>query len=121
VERETPRLQRTGAAVWAGGQWAFMEYAQRAGARPLANQPPFPQRGDYVLISRLDYYGKFEQMPLLSELLYSTRDLRCGIFVLNRELHAGFFSNRFGYLPFSVGCAEVNGYDLYRVVDTLKN
>jgi hypothetical protein len=60
-------------------------------------------------------------MPFGRDLLYSTRDLRCGVFVLNRVLHAGFFSNRFGYLPFSVGCAELNRYDLYRVVDTLKN
>jgi hypothetical protein len=121
VAREVPHLLGTGASVWAGGQWAFLEYAQRAGARALANQPPFPRPGDYVLISRLDYYGKFDQMPLRRDLLHSTRDVRCGVFVLNRALHAGFFSNRFGYLPFSFGCTELNRYDLYRVVDTLKN
>jgi len=121
VAREIPRLLRGGATVWAGGQWAFLEYAQRAGARPLANQAPLPRPGDYVLISRLDYYGSFDQMPLGRDLLYSTIDQRCGIFVLNRALHAGFFSNRFGYLPFSIGCAELNRYDMYRVVDTLKN
>ena len=60
-------------------------------------------------------------MPFGRDLLYSTRDFRCGVFVLNRVLHAGFFSNRFGYLPFSLGCGEVNRFDLYRVVDTLKN
>jgi hypothetical protein len=48
-------------------------------------------------------------------------DRRCGVFVLNRALHAGFFSNRFGYLPFAIGCAELNRYDVYRILDTLKN
>jgi hypothetical protein len=121
AEREVPRLLRSGATVWAGGQWAFLEYAQRAGARALGNQLPLPRAGDYALISRLDYYGKFDRMPFGRDLLYSTRDVRCGVFVLNRALHAGFFSNRFGYLPFSFGCTELNRYDLYRVVDTLKN
>jgi len=119
--REVPRIVRGGGAVWAGGQWAFLEYAQRAGARALGNQAPFPRPGDYVLISRLDYYGKFDRLPFGRELLYSRSDLRCGVFVLNRPLRAGFFSNRFGYLPFALGCGELNRYDLYRVVDTLKN
>jgi hypothetical protein len=44
------------------------------------------------------------------------RDERCGAFVLNRRLSAGFYSVRFGYLPVAVGCGEVNAYDLYRVL-----
>lgn len=119
--REVPRILRNGGAVWAGGQWAFLEYAQRAGAHALSNQPPYPRRGDYVLISHLSYYGKFAHLPYDRDLLYSTSDYRCGIFVLNRKMHAGFFSNRFGYLPFAFGCAELDRYDMYRVLDTLKN
>jgi hypothetical protein len=119
--REVPRVLRGGNDMWAGGQWSFLGYAQRAGAHALGNQPPYPRPGDYVLISRLGYYGKFEQLPLDRDLLYSTSDNRCGIFVLNRSLHAGFFSNRFGYLPFAIGCAELDRYDMYRVLDTLKN
>src|SRR5262249_13350294 len=103
-------------AVWAGGQWAFLEYAQRAGARALANTAPLPAHGDYVVISRLSYYGHFDELPLQREYLYSKVDRRCGVFVLNRELHAGFFSNRFGYLPFAIGCGEVDRYDVYRVL-----
>lgn len=121
AEREVGPILARGGKVWAGGQWSFLEYAQRAGAHPLANQPPFPRPGDYVLISRLDYFGDFDTLRLQRQLLYSTRDERCGVFVLNRPLHAGFFSNRFGYLPFAVGCAELNRYDMYRVLDTLKN
>ena len=54
------RAVQSGETIWAGGQWAFLEYAQRAGARGLANQPPYPQPGDLILISRLSYYGQFE-------------------------------------------------------------
>jgi hypothetical protein len=93
----------------------------RAGARPLANQPPLPAPGDYFLISRLSYFGNFDSLPIGREFLYSVPDSRCGAFVLNRALHAGFFSNRFGYLPFAIGCGELDRYDMYRVVDTLKN
>ena len=108
-------LQR-GGNVWAGGQWAFLEYAQRAGARALSNQPPWPRPGGFVIISRLSYYGKFNELPFNREYLYSTTDRRCGIFVLNRPLRAGFFSNRFGYLPFAIGCGELDRYDVYRVL-----
>jgi hypothetical protein len=113
-ERMAPAIRR-GRTVWAGGQWAFLEYAQRAGAQTLGNTPPLPQPGDTVVVSRLDYFGLFDKMPFQRDLVSTTRDWRCGIFVLNRRLGAGFYSNRFGYLPFAVGCGEVNRYDTYRV------
>jgi hypothetical protein len=116
AESEVPRLLRSGGNVWAGGQWAFLEYAQRAGALPLGNQPPWPEPNDFVVVSRLDYYGKLNELPLNRDYLYSRTDRRCGVFVMNRALHAGFFSNRFGYLPFAIGCAELNRYDVYRVL-----
>ncbi len=116
VERMiSPRLRR-GLKVWAGGQWAFLSYAEDAGARALANTPPLPEPGDYLVISRLDYYGMLRRLPLRLELLNTEKDERCGVFVLNRGLHAGFYSNHFGYLPFALGCGEVNAYDLYRVM-----
>jgi hypothetical protein len=116
AERAVRGTLGQGSAVWAGGQWAFLEYAQRAGARPLADTPPLPRPGDYVVVSRLSYYGGFDRSSLAREYLYSTPDRRCGVFVLNRALHAGFFSNRFGYLPFAIGCGEVDRYDVYRIL-----
>ncbi|MCX6629540.1 MAG: hypothetical protein NTW28_18130 [Candidatus Solibacter sp.] len=110
-----PRIQR-GMRVWAGGQWAFLAYAEDAGARALANTPPLPDPGDTIVVSRLDYYGKLDRLPLRRELLYTHTDRRCGVFVLNRRLSAGFFSIRFGYLPFAIGCGELNAYDVYRVL-----
>jgi hypothetical protein len=110
----TPRIHR-GATVWAGGQWAFLGYAEEAGAQALANTPPLPGPGDIIVVSRLDYYGKLLRLPIRLELLNTQTDRRCGVFVLNRRLGAGFYSNRFGYLPFAIGCGEVNAYDLYRV------
>jgi hypothetical protein len=114
TERIAPAVRR-GRTVWAGGQWAFLHYAQLAGAKALGNTPPLPQPGDIVVISRLDYYGRFNDLPFQRDLVSTLIDQRCGIFVLNRKLSAGFYSNRFGFLPFSFGCAEVNRYDIYRV------
>jgi hypothetical protein len=110
-----PRLRR-GLRVWAGGQWAFLGYAEDAGARALGNTPPLPEPGDYIVVSRLSYYGRLRQLPLRIELLRTESDRRCGAFVLNRTLHAGFYSNHFGYLPFAIGCGEIDAYDLYRVL-----
>jgi hypothetical protein len=105
----------TGRTVWAGGQWAFLGYAEIAGARALANQPPLPQPGDVVVISRLDYFGRFAALPVARDLVQTHPDSRCGFFVLNRKLAAGFYASRFGYRPFAFGCAELNRYDVYRV------
>jgi hypothetical protein len=110
-----PRI-RQGSAVWAGGQWAFLGYAQTAGARPLANTPPLPQPGDFIVVSRLDYFGKLNTLPLRLDLVNVRQEDRCGIFVMNRSLSAGFYSNRFGYLPFAAGCAQLNRYDVFRVL-----
>jgi hypothetical protein len=110
-----PRIRR-GLKVWAGGQWAFLAYAEEAGAKALANTPPLPGPGEIIVVSRLDYYGMLLRMPIRLELLNTQTDRRCGVFVLNRRLAAGFYSNRFGYLPFAIGCGEVNAYDLYRVL-----
>jgi Dolichyl-phosphate-mannose-protein mannosyltransferase len=111
----TPRI-RQGKTVWAGGQWAFLGYAQRAGARPLANTPPLPQPGDFIVVSRLDYYGKLDTLPLRLDLVNVRQDDRCGVFVMNRRFSAGFYSIRFGYLPFALGCTQLNRYDVFRVL-----
>jgi hypothetical protein len=116
LERIAPAL-RHGRTVWAGGQWAFLHYAQLAGAKALGNTPPLPQPGDIVVISRLDYFGRFAEMPFQRDLVSTVIDRRCGVFVLNRKLAAGFYSTRFGFLPFAVGCGEVNRYDFYRAAD----
>jgi hypothetical protein len=110
-----PRIHR-GLTVWAGGQWAFLGYGEDAGAKALGNTPPLPSPGDTIVVSRLDYYGMLDRLPIRRELLHTRTDERCGVFVLNRRLKAGFFSNRFGYLPFALGCGEVNAYDVYRVL-----
>jgi hypothetical protein len=110
-----PRIRR-GLRVWAGGQWAFLAYAEDAGAKALGNTPPLPEPGDIIVVSRLDYYGMLDRLPIHRELLNTEADRRCGVFVLNRRFRAGFYSNRFGYLPFAIGCGEVNAYDLYRVL-----
>ena len=110
-----PRIQ-PGSRVWAGGQWTFLAYAEDAGAMALANTPPLPAPGDTIVVSRIDYYGMLKSLPIRLERLDTRIDRRCGVFVLNGALSAGFYSNRIGYLPFAIGCGEVNTYDVYRVL-----
>ena len=110
-----PRIQ-PGSRVWAGGQWTFLAYAEDAGAMALANTPPLPAPGDTIVVSRINYYGMLNSLPIRLERLDTRTDRRCGAFVLNGALSAGFYSNRIGYLPFAIGCGEVNTYDIYRVL-----
>ena len=114
-ERVAAAIKR-GRTVWAGGQWAFLGYAEKAGALALANQPPLPQPGDLIVVSRLDYYGRLAQLPIATKLIGTHPDSRCTFFVLNRKFSAGFYSTRFGYLPVAYGCGEVNRYDTYLVL-----
>jgi hypothetical protein len=109
-----PRLKE-GSVVWAAGQWAFLHYAQRAGARALANTAPLPKPGDFIAVSTLDYFGRLHRLPIKMDLVHAESDRRFGVFVLNRALKAGFYGNRFGYLPFVVGRGEVNRYEVWRV------
>jgi hypothetical protein len=128
IQHIAPAIGR-GRTVWAGGQWGFLGYAQRVGAKALGNTPPLPAPGDLIVISRLDYYGRFHDLPIQREPIGEFSDRRCGPFVMNRKLSAGFYSIRFGYLPFAIGCGEVNRYDLFLVLpqaplprlDLLKN
>ena len=75
-----------------------------------------PQPGDFIVVSRLDYFGKLNTLPLRLDPINVRQDDRCGVFVMNRRLSAGFYSNRFGYLPFALGCAQLNRYDVFRVL-----
>ena len=90
-----PRIHR-GLKVWAGGQWAFLAYAEDAGAKALANTPPLPDPGDTIVVSRLDYYGMLDRLPIRRELLHTRTDRRCGVFVLNRRWAPGFIPSASG-------------------------
>ena len=57
--------------------------------RRSANTPPLPQPGDEIVVSRLDYYGMLDRLPIHKELLNTQFDSRCGVFVLNRRFRAG--------------------------------
>ena len=68
------------------------------------------------MISRLDYYGSFDALPFQRELLNTAARPPLRRLRAQPPLRAGFYSIRFGYLPFAIGCGEVNAYDLYRVL-----
>ncbi len=112
-----PRIRR-GLKVWAGGQWAFLAYAGGCRGATATGQyaalagPRRHHRHQPAGLLRND--GSPSYPPRAAQ--YANRPRAAAHFVLNRHFGAGFYSIRFGYLPFAIGCGEVNAYDLYRVL-----
>ena len=46
-----PKVERYKKTIWFAGHWGFQWYAQRAGAVGLSKSPPYPQLGDFLIVS----------------------------------------------------------------------
>ena len=103
-----------GKTVWFNGHWGFQWYAEKAGARPLTATPPHPHWGDLVIASR---HAEGELMSALPNrrLVQAMDDTRPGGRVMSRALHAGFFSNGWGYLPWAWGRDPVDRYEVWSI------
>jgi len=104
-----------GQRVWFAGHWGFQWYAEDAGAEPVTRRPPLPQPGDIIVVSEADYplfaqdwtaRTVLDRVPYTSDSVGRIMDLAAG---------AGFFSNRFGYLPWAPGAGEANRFEVWRV------
>lgn len=109
-----PRVA-AGQRVWYAGHWGFQWYAEQAGARYLAAAPPYPARGD-LLVTTL------RSMPSRTARLYPDRTLlgvideaERGGRIMCPEAGAGFYSNGFGFFPWSWGAAVVDRFELWRL------
>jgi len=103
----------TGKTVWYAGSWGFHWYAESAGARPLGANPDGPQPGDYIVYSSFrsgalgeDHFGRQVDRIVDSG--------PCGR-VMDASVGAGFYSDGYGYLPWSWGTGEVDQYELWMV------
>jgi hypothetical protein len=104
-----------GQRVWFAGHWGFQWYAEDAGAEPVTRRPPLPQPGDIIVVSEADYplfaqdwtaRTVLDRVPYTGDSVGRIMDLAAG---------AGFFSNRFGYLPWAPGAGEANRFEVWRV------
>jgi hypothetical protein len=103
----------SGKTVWYAGSWGFHWYAETAGARPLGAEPEGPRPGDYIV------YSSFRS-GALGEEHYGRRvdrviDRGPGGRIMDRSVGAGFYSDGYGFLPWSWASAEVDQYELWLV------
>jgi hypothetical protein len=109
-----PRVA-AGQNVWYVGHWGFQWYAERAGARFFPIQPPFPGEGDLVVASAMSephiVVGEMDALVPVGRL----ESREAGGRVMDRASGAGFFSNSWGYLPWSWGDGLVERFDVLQV------
>ena len=104
-----------GENVWFLGHWGFQWYAERAGGKAMGRPPPAPAAGDHVVTEAqgLNDLGRF--LPPSRHLEKSVGDATPGGRIMSRAACAGFFSNAWGYLPWSFGTADIDRFDVWRV------
>jgi len=95
---------RTQGRVWFRGHWGFQYYMERAGYRILHDAGPSPSAGDRVIIPV--FCGEM-RLPLAeglrARLTEETHEFpqRCSVATMNSEKKAGFYSHRWGFLPYA--------------------
>jgi len=115
-----PRVA-SGEHVWFLGHWGFQWYAERAGGRFFSVSPPYPVPGDIVVSSResspqfdiLDLHDRSMIVPLARVELGEP-----GGRIMSRKGGAGFYSNTWGYLPWTWSEEPIESYFVWRLVKT---
>jgi len=108
-------LLRNGDRVWIAGHWGFQWYAEKLGARSLTRTPPAPRPGDIIVASTIDDCQVLFSHPkrvLVNSRVWSEPGGR----VMSRNAQAGFYSNMWGYLPWSWSRSAINRIDMWQVI-----
>ncbi len=107
-----------GKRVWFVGHWGFQWYAENAGALPATLTPPYPSRGDLLVVSIAsavslrvaDMIGnQFPNMTLVARI----EESRPGGRLMNKRLGVGFYSNISGYWPWLWSDSVVDQYSVW--------
>jgi hypothetical protein len=109
-----------GRPVWFAGNWGFKWYAQRAGGRILTFTPPYPAPGHLIVVAHNAEpgYGIIRMLTELyphATLLTWIEDRTPGGRTMSHVTGAGFFSNAWGYLPWTWGSDLLERFDLWRI------
>ncbi len=109
-----------GKRVWFVGHWGFQWYAENAGARPATLTPPYPSRGDLLVVSIASAVSlrvaeiignQFPNMTLVTRI----EESRPGGRLMNKRLGVGFYSNISGYWPWLWSDSVVDQYTVWRL------
>jgi hypothetical protein len=113
VELIEPRT-KLGEHVWFAGHWGFQWYAELAGASPMTVEPPLPQPGETIVVSKIDlaYLSRtWTQREVIQSFCYPSSRLGR---VMDYQARAGFFSTPYGYLPWAWGSGEASCFEVWR-------
>jgi hypothetical protein len=106
-----PRVE-AGERVWFAGHWGFHWYAEAAGATPLSIDPPFPSAGDIIVSSSVDRpVGLLPQVPRTLLETWGSDEPAGQVM----SLHAGFYSDLWGLLPWWYEAPLGPGFQVWRV------
>ena len=113
-----PRV-RAGERVWYAGAWGSQWYAMQAGAVMLASSKPFPTTGHFIVTSQYSTGAKLTSTAALDSLDNRRFVSRFGR-VMSPGDGAGFYTNWYGYLPWTWHNGEIESVTLWRVRRTMK-
>jgi hypothetical protein len=109
-----PRV-KLGEHIWFSGHWGFQWYAEQAGATPTTMESPFPQAGETIVVSEIDapYFARWwTHRRVMQHSCYASSPIGR---VMDKNGHAGFFSNPYGYLPWVWGRGEPSCFEVWQV------
>lgn len=109
----TPELVQ-GRTLWYDGHWGFHWYAEEAGARPWTATRDQPRPGDLILTNTVRPTPLDERVFGALVHLGRYEDRTPGGRVMNLAADAGFYSNAWGYLPWSWGDGVIDAIDLWQ-------
>lgn len=103
-----------GRTLWYDGHWGFHWYAEEAGARPWTATLSQPRPGDLILTNAVRSAPADEDAYRALVHLDRYEDRTPGGRVMSWAAGAGFFSNAWGYLPWSWGDDLIDAIDLWQ-------
>jgi hypothetical protein len=103
-----------GRTVWFAGHWGFQWYAEREGARCLALSGRQPAPGD-LIVSSEKALGGVVTMFNPRTAVAAISDEAPGGRIMSRRGGAGFYSNAWGYLPWTWSDEVRDRYTLWRL------
>lgn len=100
--------------VWFEGHWGFQYYMEKGGGKSIVFIGFKPNSGDVIVIPNNNTnmlipapdYPPLEMLDFTSRLKLST---------MNRDVDAGFFSDAWGPLPFTIGGVPLEFYGIFEI------
>jgi len=108
-----PRVQ-AGETVWFAGSWGFYWYAEKAGAKVLSLTAPYPKPGDIVVVNS-SWLRDETSVIQRHTVLESSEDASPGGRIFGGFGRAGFYSNGYGSLPWTIGRDAITRFEVWRV------